>query len=78
MLIKLGLKDDPEAFIELFEHAMEACDWPTLQREVHLLPLLSRKAQLIAQQLPVMNLLVYMDLKQAILNWVGHTTKNQH
>lgn len=35
------------------------------------IPLLSGEAQVAAQQLPVQNLLVYDDLKRAILQWVG-------
>ncbi len=41
-------------------------DWP-----VRLIPLLTGEAQLAAQQLPVQNLLVYDDLKRAILQRVG-------
>ncbi len=41
-------------------------NWP-----VRLIPLLSGEAQLAAQQLPVQNLLVYDDLKRAILQRVG-------
>ncbi len=39
--------------------------------------LLTGEAQLAAQQLPVQNLLVYDDLKRAILQWVGRSPE-QH
>ncbi len=56
---KMGLQDDTEAFIDLFEKTAEACGWPQMNRPVRLIPLLSGEAQMDAQQLPVQNLLVY-------------------
>ncbi len=47
-------------------------NWP-----VRLIPLLSGEAQLAAQQLPVQNILVYDDLKRAILQRVGRNPE-QH
>ncbi len=47
-------------------------NWP-----VRLIPLLTGEAQLAAQQLPVQNLLVYDDLKRAILQRVGRNPE-QH
>ncbi len=44
---------------------------------VRLIPLLTREAQVAAQQLPVANLLAYDDLKQAILQRVGRSPE-QH
>ncbi len=70
-LNKMGPQDDPEAFIDLFERTAEACGWPAANWPVRLIPLLSGEAQLAAQQLPVQNLLVYDDLKRAILQRVG-------
>ncbi len=70
-LNKMGPQDDPEAFIDLFERTAEACGWPPANWPVRLIPLLSGEAQLAAQQLPVQNLLVYNDLKRAILQRVG-------
>ncbi len=70
-LNKMGPQDDPEAFIDLFERTAEACGWPSANWPVRLIPLLSGEAQLAAQQLPVQNLLVYDDLKRAILQRVG-------
>ncbi len=53
-------------------HGWPQTDWP-----VRLIPLLTGEAQLAAQQLPVQNLLVYDDLKRAILQRVGRSPE-QH
>ncbi len=74
---KMGPQDDPEAFLDLFEKTAEACGWPQTDWPVRLIPLLTGEAQLAAQQLPVQNLLVYDDLKQAILQRVGRSPE-QH
>ncbi len=76
-LQKMGSQDDPEAFLDLFEKTAEACGWPQMNWPVRLIPLLSGEAQLAAQQLPVQNLLVYDDLKRAILQRVGRNPE-QH
>ncbi len=76
-LQKMGPQDDPEAFLDLFEKTAEACRWPQMSWPVRLVPLLSGEAQLAAQQLPVQNLLVYDDLKRAILQRVGRNPE-QH
>ncbi len=76
-LQKMGPQDDPEAFLDLFEKTAEACGWPQVNWPVRLIPLLSGEAQLAAQQLPVQNLLVYDDLKRAILQRVGRNPE-QH
>ncbi len=68
---KMGPQDDPEAFLDLFEKTAEACGWAQTDWPVRLIPLLTGEAQLAAQQLPVQNLLVYGDLKRAILQRVG-------
>ncbi len=70
-LNKMGPQDDPEAFLELFEKSAEACGWPRDHWPVRLIPLLSGEAQMAAQQLPIQNLLVFTDLKRAILQRVG-------
>ncbi len=70
-LQKMGPQDNPEAFLDLFEKTAEACGWPQVNWPVRLIQLLSGEAQLAAQQLPVQNLLVYDDLKQAILQRVS-------
>ncbi|XP_058651173.1 uncharacterized protein LOC131551934 [Onychostoma macrolepis] len=70
-LSKMGPQDDPEAFIDLFERTAEACGWPQVNWPVRLISLLSGEAQMAAQQLPVQNLLVYDDLRRAILQQVG-------
>ncbi len=54
-----------------------ACGWPQTDWPVRLIPLLTGEAQLAAQQLPVQNLLVYDDLKRAILQRVGRSPE-QH
>ncbi len=74
---KMGPQDDPEAFLDLFEKTAEACGWPQMDWPVRLIPLLTGEAQLAAQQLPVQNLLVYDDLKRAILQRVGQSPE-QH
>ncbi len=76
-LQKMGLQDDPEAFLDLFEKTAEACGWPQMNWPVRLIPLLSGEVQLAAQQLPVQNLLVYDDLKRATLQRVGRNPE-QH
>lgn len=43
-----------------------------------LIPLLSGEVQVAAQQLPVQNLLVYQDLKHAILQRVGLSSEQHH
>ncbi|XP_067305994.1 zinc finger protein with KRAB and SCAN domains 7-like [Pseudorasbora parva] len=70
-------EDDPEAFVDLFQKAAEACGWPRAQWPVRLIPLLTGEAQAAAQQLPVANLLDYDDLKKAILQRVGRSPE-QH
>ncbi len=77
-LQKMGPQDDPEAFLDLFEKTAEACGWPQVNWPVCLIPLLSGEAQLAAQQLPVQNLLVYDDLKRAILQRVGRNPEQHH
>ncbi len=72
-----GPQDDPEAFLDLFEKTAAACGWPQTDWPVRLIPLLTGEAQLAAQQLPVQNLLVYDDLKRAILQRVGRSPE-QH
>ncbi len=74
---KMGPQDDPEAFLNLFERTAEACGWPQTDWPVRLIPLLTGEAQWAAQQLPVQNLLVYDDLKRAILQRVGRSPE-QH
>ncbi len=74
---KMGPQDDPEAFLDLFEKTAAACGWPQTDWPVRLIPLLTGEAQLAAQHLPVQNLLVYDDLKRAILQRVGRSPE-QH
>ncbi len=74
---KMGPQDDPEAFLDLFEKTAVACGWPQTDWPVRLIPLLTGEAQLAAQQLPVQNLLVYDDVKRAILQRVGRSPE-QH
>ncbi|XP_077094868.1 uncharacterized protein LOC143746729 [Siphateles boraxobius] len=73
----MGPQDDPEAFLDLFERSAEAGGWPREQWPVRLIPLLTGEAQAAAQQLPVQNLLVFDDLKRAILQRVGRSPE-QH
>ncbi|XP_067305339.1 zinc finger and SCAN domain-containing protein 21-like [Pseudorasbora parva] len=73
----MGHHDDPEAFLDLFEKFAEAGGWPRQDWPMHLILLLSGEAQLAAQQLPVKNLLVYEDLRRAILQRVGFSPE-QH
>ncbi|XP_048020920.1 zinc finger protein 213-like isoform X2 [Megalobrama amblycephala] len=57
----MGPCDDPEAFLDLFERSAEASGW----------------SQVAAQQLPAENLLVFDDLRRAIVQQVGRTPE-QH
>ncbi|XP_067222003.1 uncharacterized protein [Chanodichthys erythropterus] len=70
---KMGSADDPEAFLDLFEKTAELSGWPRDQWPMRLVPLLSGESQIAAQQLPVQNLLVFDDLKRAILQRVGRS-----
>ncbi|XP_057177632.1 uncharacterized protein LOC130546386 [Triplophysa rosa] len=72
-LSKMGPEDDPEAFLDLFEKTAETSGWPPEDWARRLLPLLSGEAQLAARPLPVQNLLVFDDLKRAILQRVGRS-----
>ncbi|XP_056589492.1 uncharacterized protein LOC130409502 [Triplophysa dalaica] len=76
-LHKMGTQDEPEAFLDLFERSAELSGWPPDAWASRLIPLLSGEAQMAAQQLPVANLLVYADLKKAILQRVGRSPE-QH
>ncbi|KAL0190639.1 hypothetical protein M9458_013337, partial [Cirrhinus mrigala] len=76
-LNKMGPQDDPEAFLDLFEKTAETGGWPKEQWSMRLIPLLSGEAQVAAQQLPVQNLLVFDDLKRAIIQRVGRSPE-QH
>ncbi|XP_067306044.1 uncharacterized protein [Pseudorasbora parva] len=76
-LHKMGPQDDPEVFLELFQKSTEACGWPREQWPMRLIPLLSGEAQVAAHQLPVVNLLVFNDLKWAIIQRVGQSPE-QH
>ncbi|MGL5566411.1 MAG: hypothetical protein ACRDC4_11860, partial [Plesiomonas sp.] len=76
-LSKMGQLDDPEAFIDVFERTAELKGWSKEDWSMRLLPLLSGESQVAAHQLPAPNLLVYDDLKRAILQRVGRTPE-QH
>ncbi|KAK9959353.1 hypothetical protein ABG768_009481 [Culter alburnus] len=76
-LNKMGPCDDPEAFLDLFERSAEASGWPRDQWSMRLVPLLSGESQVAAQQLPAENLLVFDDLRRAIVQRVGRTPE-QH
>ncbi|XP_067228717.1 neurotrophin receptor-interacting factor homolog [Chanodichthys erythropterus] len=76
-LNKMGPSDDPEAFLDLFERSAEASGWPRDQWAMRLVPLLSGESQVAAQQLPAENLLVFDDLRRAIVQRVGRTPE-QH
>lgn len=75
-LIKMGHHDDLKAFLALFQLAVEAWVWPDKQRAAHLLPLLTSKVQLAAQQLLADNWLEYADLKHTFLQRAGCTLRN--
>lgn len=64
---------NPEAIVELFEHAAETWGSPAAQWVVCLMLLLSGEAQLMIQQHPVMNILEYLSQRQAILQQVSYT-----
>lgn len=58
----MGPHDNPEAFLALFEHAVEMWGWLVEQSTAQQLPLLSEEAQLAAQELPPTNCLDYKQL----------------
>ncbi|XP_039513052.1 uncharacterized protein LOC120468602 [Pimephales promelas] len=74
---RMGPQDEPEAFLDLFERTAEARGWPKTDWPLRLIPLLSGESQLAAHQLPVSSLLVYQDLRRAILQRVGRSAE-QH
>ncbi|XP_060797974.1 uncharacterized protein LOC132899950 [Neoarius graeffei] len=76
-LTKMGLHNDLEAFLALFEQAAEAWGWPVDQHTARLLPLLTGEAQLAALQLPADSRLVYVNLCRAILQRVGRSPEQQ-
>ncbi|XP_060786761.1 uncharacterized protein LOC132892488 [Neoarius graeffei] len=76
-LTKMGLQDDPEAFITLFEQVAEASGWPMEQGMARLLPLLTREAQLAVLRLPADRRLAYTDFRRAVLQCVGRTPEQQ-
>lgn len=65
-LSKMGLHDNAEAFVKIFEHAADMCGWPESEPAISLLLPHSNESQLIAQQ----NIQEYPDLKQVILRQV--------
>ncbi|XP_057175683.1 zinc finger and SCAN domain-containing protein 21-like [Triplophysa rosa] len=69
----MGPEDDPEVFLDLFEKTAETSGWPPEDWARRLLPLLSGEAQLAARPQPIQNLLVFNDLKRAILQRVGRS-----
>lgn len=71
----MGPQDNLETFLELYEHLALLWGWPMEQWVACLIPLLSREAQLAAQQLLVANMMEYPDLKRAILQQVGRTPR---
>lgn len=48
-LMKMGLHDDPEAFLALFAQTAKLWGWPEVQHVAHLLPVLTTEAQIMAQ-----------------------------
>ncbi|KAI7791745.1 putative SCAN domain-containing protein SCAND2P [Triplophysa rosa] len=72
-LTKMGPQDEPEAFLGLFEKAAESSGWPRDRWAIRLLPLLSGESQVAAQQLAPESLLVYDELRRAILQRVGRS-----
>ncbi|XP_060786790.1 uncharacterized protein LOC132892529 [Neoarius graeffei] len=76
-LTKMGPRDDPEAFLVLFEEAAEAWGWPVDQRAARPLPLLTGQAQLAVLQLPANSRLMYVDLRRAILQHAGRSPEQQ-
>ncbi|XP_051526879.1 uncharacterized protein LOC127425202 [Myxocyprinus asiaticus] len=72
-LLKMGVEDDSEAFLDLFECSVVIWGWPRAHWMARLIPLLSREAQLTAQQMPAASLLAYDDLKKSILQRVGRS-----
>ncbi|XP_035244367.1 uncharacterized protein LOC118211329 [Anguilla anguilla] len=68
---KMITDDDIQAFVESFEVAAEACQWPHEEWVVHLLPLLTGEAQQAAHGLPPGARADYKTVKRAILDRLG-------
>ncbi|XP_035285217.1 uncharacterized protein LOC118233567 [Anguilla anguilla] len=68
---KMTADDDIQAFVESFEVAAEACQWPHEEWVVHLLPLLTGEAQQAAHGLPPGARADYKTVKRAILDRLG-------
>ncbi|XP_035280871.1 uncharacterized protein LOC118231294 isoform X1 [Anguilla anguilla] len=73
---KMTAEDDIQAFVESFEVAAEACQWPHEEWVVHLLPLLTGEAQQAAHGLPPGARADYKIVKRAILDRLGCSTED--
>ena len=71
-LPKMAAEDDAQAFLEEFEVAVEACQWPREEWVVCLLLLLSGEAQQAAHSLPpaAKN---YKNIRKTVLDRTGYS-----
>ncbi|XP_064182663.1 zinc finger and SCAN domain-containing protein 30-like [Anguilla rostrata] len=70
-------EDDVQAFIESFEVAAEACQWPLEEWVVCLQPLLTGEAQLAAHGLPPGARADDNSVKRAVLDQLGCSSEDQ-
>ena len=64
----MAAEDDAQAFLEAFEVAAEACQWPREEWVVRLLPLLSGEAQQAAHSLLQAAKNDYKNIRKAVLD----------
>ena len=76
-LPKMMSEDDAQAFLEAFEVVAETCHWPREEWVVHLLPLLSGKAQQAVHSLPPSARGVYQNVRKAALDRTGYSPEEQ-
>ena len=76
-LPKMTAEDDAQAFLEAFEVAAEACQWPTEEWGVRPLPLLSGEAQQAAYSLPPAAKIQYKNIRKAVLDRTGYSPEEQ-
>ncbi|XP_078496397.1 zinc finger and SCAN domain-containing protein 26-like [Lissotriton helveticus] len=70
-LAKMESRDDPETFLEAFEHEAKCARWPKEVWPKCLAPFLSAEAQSCYQALPISIAEDYDQLKQALLEHLG-------
>ncbi|XP_072768368.1 uncharacterized protein [Nerophis lumbriciformis] len=73
---RMGEKEDPHAFLDIFAATARACAWPEEEWGVRLLPLLTGEAQRAALSLPAPSRVRFEDLRRAVLDRTGGTAED--